>query len=109
MEMQGSPGGADTRVEPPPPPADLSPATAAALLAVIGVAWLLAAWRFWFVVDDAWITFRYAKHLASGVGLRFNPDDPPIEGFSNPLWMLAAAACEGTGLDPGAAMPVLSI
>ena len=50
-------------------------APAAPLLAGVGVAYALLVARFWFVCDDAWISFRYARHLAEGVGLRFNPGD----------------------------------
>jgi arabinofuranosyltransferase len=35
--------------------------------------------------DDAFIYLRYAKNLRAGCGLRFNCDDPPVEGFSGPL------------------------
>lgn len=39
------------------------------------------------VTDDAYISFRYAHHLASGDGLVFNPGEH-VEGFSNPLWTI---------------------
>jgi hypothetical protein len=38
--------------------------------------------------DDAMISMRYAKNLAQGFGLTWNPSDTPIEGFTNPLWTL---------------------
>lgn len=38
-------------------------------------------------VDDASITYRYAARLGAGHGLAFNPGDPPVEGFSSPLWL----------------------
>ncbi len=41
--------------------------------------------------DDAFITFRYAKNLIEHGILSFNPgDDPPVEGFSNPLYLLVS-------------------
>ncbi len=58
------------------------------------------AWRFWFTCDDAYITFRYARNLARGYGIRYNTGEPPSEGYSNFLWLLLSAACEGVGLDP---------
>ena len=68
-------------------------------IALVPLVLLIA--RFDFLVDDAFITFRYAKHLASGVGLVFNPlEDPPVEGYTNFLWMLAMALVQGLGLDP---------
>ncbi len=51
--------------------------------------WLALAWRFDFVCDDAYISFRYARHLAENEGLTFNlGQDPPVEGYSNFLWVL---------------------
>ena len=51
-------------------------------------------WRFAFVCDDAFITYRYSKHLVGGYGLRYNISDEVIEGYSNFLWMLVAAIPE---------------
>jgi hypothetical protein len=38
--------------------------------------------------DDAMISLRYAKTLASGGGFTWNPGEKPIEGITNPLWTL---------------------
>jgi hypothetical protein len=38
--------------------------------------------------DDAMISMRYARNLAGGFGLVWNPDAAPIEGYSNLLWTL---------------------
>ena len=40
--------------------------------------------------EDAYITFRYARHLASGHGLVYNPGEP-VFGFSSPAWTLWTA------------------
>ena len=40
--------------------------------------------------EDAYITFRYAKQLAGGNGLVFNPGER-VFGFSSPLWTLWVA------------------
>lgn len=40
------------------------------------------------IVDDAGISFAYAKNLAKGNGLTTWPGEPPVEGFSNFLWTL---------------------
>ncbi|HEX5721084.1 MAG TPA: hypothetical protein VF179_33335 [Thermoanaerobaculia bacterium] len=40
------------------------------------------------IVDDAGITFVYARNLVAGHGLVSQPGLPPVEGFSNFLWML---------------------
>lgn len=36
-----------------------------------------------FTVDDAYISLRYAEHLAAGHGLAWNVGELPIEGYSN--------------------------
>jgi len=40
------------------------------------------------ILDDAFISFRYAKNLAEGFGLVFNPSDTPVEGYTNFLWII---------------------
>lgn len=40
------------------------------------------------LIDDAGITFAYTRTLAQGYGLTQQPGMPPVEGFSNPLWMV---------------------
>src|SRR6185436_4524317 len=61
--------------------------TVAAALAVGGV----AAYRFAWTTDDAFISFRYARNLVDGLGLVFNAGER-VEGFSNLLWTLWVAA-----------------
>lgn len=68
----------------------------------------LLAWRYWFLCDDAFISFRYAKHLARGQGLAFNPDGQWVEGYSNTLWVLVAALCEAALVSPLLVMPAIS-
>ncbi len=41
-----------------------------------------------FIVDDSFITFRYARNLSQGYGFVYNPGGPPTEGFTSPLWMV---------------------
>jgi arabinofuranosyltransferase len=43
-----------------------------------------------FLCDDAYITFRYAKHLAAGMGPVFNAGER-VEGYSSFLWMILMA------------------
>lgn len=45
------------------------------------------------LIDDAGISFAYARNLASGYGLVSQPGQVPVEGFSNPLWVLLIATC----------------
>ena len=44
----------------------------------------------WFLCDDAFISFRYARNLLEGHGLVFNPGEY-VEGYSNFLWTLELA------------------
>ena len=44
----------------------------------------------WFITDDAFISFRYARNLLEGHGLVFNVGDR-VEGYSNFLWVLELA------------------
>jgi hypothetical protein len=41
--------------------------------------------------DDAMISMRYARNLAEGRGLVFNPGQEAVEGYSNFLWTLVMA------------------
>lgn len=43
------------------------------------------------LVDDAMVSMRYAQHLAHGFGLVWNIGQKPVEGFTNPAWMLLMA------------------
>jgi len=40
------------------------------------------------IVDDAAISFAYARNLADGYGLVAQPGSAPVEGYSNTLWVL---------------------
>lgn len=55
-------------------------------------------------IDDAFISFRYARHLAEGSGLVFNPNEPAVEGYSSLAWVLILAAGAGLGIG----LPALS-
>ena len=61
---------------------------------------LLALQMMPFVPDDSFISYRYAANLAGGHGLRFNPTDSPVEGYSNFLWIALLAGAVRLGLDP---------
>lgn len=69
-----------------------------AALAVRVAVLVRASWPY--TPDDAWITLRYARHLAAGHGIVWNPGEPPIEGYSNPLSMLLGALAHRLELDP---------
>ncbi len=48
----------------------------------------LTAQIFSFTIDDAYITFRYSKNLAAGLGPTYNPGQLPVEGYTTFAWML---------------------
>ena len=63
----------------------------------------------WFLCDDAFVSFRYARNLLEGHGLVFNPGDY-VEGYSNFLWVLELAALWGVfGWRPEQVAPWLSV
>jgi arabinofuranosyltransferase len=47
--------------------------------------------RYYVLFDDAMISMRYAKNLAEGYGLVWNPGETPVEGYTNPLWVVYMA------------------
>jgi hypothetical protein len=56
------------------------------LLVALGTA-AHVAYYFPRVVDDLFISLRYAENLAHGLGAVYNPGER-VEGYSGPLWML---------------------
>ncbi len=61
-----------------------------------------------FRIDDAYISFRYARNLAEGNGLVFNVGER-VEGYSNLAWVLAIAPGIRAGFDPMGVARVLSV
>ena len=58
--------------------------------------------------DDAMISMRYARHLAEGFGLVWNPGEAPVEGYTNFAWTIALAALHRLGLpEPQVALVVM--
>lgn len=56
---------------------------------------LLGGW----IIDDAFISFRYARNLLDGSGLVFNIGER-VEGYTNFLWTLIIAGEMASGYDP---------
>ncbi len=50
------------------------------------------------IVDDAGISFAYARNLQEGYGLVSQPGLPPVEGYSNFLWTVLFVPFFGLGL-----------
>ncbi len=87
---------------PPVPPsarAARSVRFAALFSILVPLAWLV--WRFAFVSDDAYITFRYSDNWAKGLGFVFNPGvQPPVEGYSEFLWAFLMGVGIKVGISP---------
>jgi arabinofuranosyltransferase len=60
------------------------------------------AWAWPYIMDDALITYRYARHVGEGLGPYWNVGGPlrPVEGFSSLLHMFLLGGLHGiTGID----------
>jgi hypothetical protein len=77
--------------------AALARPSAAALLIGLGVAHL--GYHAGYTLDDAYITFRYARNCMGGLGLVYNPGDY-VKGYSNTLFTLLMLVPEAFGRDP---------
>jgi arabinofuranosyltransferase len=107
------PGSIPSPLPEPPAPAPATPPVSTrtsartlvlrgAVLAGVAAAAVVGWKEFWFLTDDAFITFRYISNSVLGYGWTWNP--PPfarVEGYSNFLWMLLLEAVwRVTGIDP---------
>lgn len=52
---------------------------------------VISGQRFFVLFDDAMISMRYARNLADGYGLVWNPGAERVEGYTNPLWVVFMA------------------
>jgi len=82
--------------------------TGLALIAVTASVFALQVHQRCFIGDDAFISFRYARHLVNGQGLVWNPGEY-VEGYTNFLWVLMMAGAIRLGLDPESASNALGI
>ena len=63
-----------------------------------------------FIQDDAFIAFRYAKHLAEGYGLVWNINsDSPVEGYTDFLWVVIVSIFEYLHIEPITATKAIGI
>lgn len=71
----------------------------------------LVVWRSAFLIDDAFISFRYAAHWADGHGLVYDlaPEAERVEGYSNFLWVALLALGRALGAAPESFANVLSV
>ena len=61
-----------------------------------------------YAADDAFISFRYARHLAEGKGLVWNPGEK-LESYSSFVWVVILAVLQLVGLDIVLAAKVLGL
>jgi hypothetical protein len=75
-------------------------AAAAAFYTVFILRTAFAVGDSWYftLFDDAMISMRYARNLAAGHGLVWNPGEAPVEGFTNLLWTVWMAVLHVAGL-----------
>ena len=82
---------------------------ALAVLAVAALGLGLHAYRYMpFICDDALISLRYTKRLLDGQGLTWNSGER-VEGYSNLLWVLSAAALGWLGVDLITSVRILGV
>lgn len=93
----------DSRSTAAPPPADARSRPAFGTLALVLFAatfcGLCVPFRA-FVLDDSFITYRFARHLAEHGSLAWNLGQAPVEGFTSLLWVLVNAAGMLADIDP---------
>ena len=71
-----------------------------ALLYILRTSFVVSGQRVFSLFDDAMISMRYARNLAQGYGLVWNPGGPAVEGFTNPLWVGYMALWHLLPIDP---------
>ncbi len=59
-----------------------------AVLFIYRTSFVIDGERYFSLFDDAMIAMRYARNLANGYGLVWNPGGERIEGYTDPLWVL---------------------
>ncbi|MFJ1763581.1 hypothetical protein ACIOD2_24930 [Amycolatopsis sp. NPDC088138] len=73
----------------------------AAVAAILGGTALIAVHASFYghwLIDDSAITFAYSRNVADGFGPVLQPGASPVEGYSNPTWMILLALGKLVGL-----------
>lgn len=68
------------------------------VLFVLRTSFDIGGTRYFVLFEDAMISMRYARHVADGHGFVWNIGEPPIEGFTNLLWVLWMSVAHKMGL-----------
>jgi arabinofuranosyltransferase len=90
-----------------PSPEIHPPVYAFLAVALALAAYVLMVWNLNLVMDDLFITLRYAKNLADGHGLVFNIGER-VEGYTCFLWVVILAGLARLGVDIESASRALS-
>lgn len=61
-----------------------------------------------YFIDDSFITYRYGRNLASGLGVVFNPGER-VEGYTDFSWVILSALSSLVGLDPQYTLPLVGL
>lgn len=61
------------------------------------------------IVDDAYISWRYALNLVDTGELTFNLGRAPVEGYTNFSWVMLSAGFAAVGVRPELVMPLLGL
>ncbi|RLK60060.1 dolichyl-phosphate-mannose-protein mannosyltransferase [Actinokineospora cianjurensis] len=91
----------DEQSVPPVRPSGVLAGRVGAVAAIAAGTALIAAHGFVYghwIMDDAAITFGYARNVADGYGPVLQPGLDPVEGYSNPVWMALLALGALVGL-----------
>ena len=90
----------------------MSSASAARILLGIALLGSIGGWFvFYFLTDDAYITFRYVSNSLAGRGLVWNPAPfRPVEGYTSFLWAIVLRTVWSlTGIEPPESSSVISL
>jgi arabinofuranosyltransferase len=61
------------------------------------------------LIDDAFITFRFAENIANGHGVVWNIGEERVEGYSSPLMIFVLLPCFWLGADPLVYSQILAV
>ncbi len=86
---------------------DLRPWHGAAVLAVALFLWRLVG-HWGALIDDAYISLRYGRHWAEGLGLVFNVGER-VEGYTNFLWVILGGLLLKTPVPPILGLRLVSL
>lgn len=89
-------------------PSSVATPLAAIVAVALAIAFVVHAQAWAFLSDDAFISFRYARHLAEHGALQFNLGER-VEGYTNFLWVIQLATLAGFGVEPHRAAPALTV